>query len=289
MTLSSHSPAAILIRAAAIILMSGLVGATLVRISPGFGVDERLLDPRLAARTMEALEREHAAERNPLTFYVSFLGRVFRGDLGRSEVFGQPVALLIGERAPATIRTVAAGLTLAWLSAFSLAAAAALRRKAGTVLVAAAIGGVLLSVPSAVLATVCVVLRLPAAAAIAAVVFPRVFPNIYEQLRASLAKPHVIMARARGLSGVRVFLFHVVPAAVMPLFALAGVSLTLAFGAAIPIEALADSPGLGQLAWRAALGRDVPVLVGVTLLLATVTVSANAVADIAISRSEHPS
>jgi peptide/nickel transport system permease protein len=76
----------------------------------------------------------------------------------------------------------------------------------------------------------------------------------------------------------------------MPLVALAGVSVTLAFGASIPIEALSDSPGIGQLAWRAALGRDLPVLVTVTLLLTVVTVVANIIADIAMARAgSHPS
>jgi peptide/nickel transport system permease protein len=60
---------------------------------------------------------------------------------------------------------------------------------------------------------------------------------------------------------------------------------TLAFGASIPIEALSDSPGMGQLAWRAALGRDVPVLVTVTLLLTAVTVFSNVIADIAMARA----
>jgi peptide/nickel transport system permease protein len=66
--------------------------------------------------------------------------------------------------------------------------------------------------------------------------------------------------------------------------ALGGVSVTLAFGASIPIEALADSPGIGQLAWRAALGRDLPVLVGITLLLTAITIVANVLADIVLVR-----
>jgi peptide/nickel transport system permease protein len=144
------------------------------------------------------------------------------------------------------------------------------------------VNGVLLSIPSAVLATVCLLLSLPTATAIAAVAFPRVFPYLYEQFRANLAKPHVIMARARGLSPVRVFLFHVVPSALAPVVALSGVSVTLAFGASIPVEVLADSPGLGQLAWRAALGRDLPVLVMITLMLTAITVLANALAEIAV-------
>jgi peptide/nickel transport system permease protein len=147
-----------------------------------------------------------------------------------------------------------------------------------------ALSGALLSIPAAVVATICLLLRLSPATAIAAVVFPRIFPHAYEQLRASRAAPHVVMARARGLGATRLFLFHVVPPALMPLIALAGVSVTLAFGASIPVEALADVPGLGQLAWRAALGRDLPVLVAVTLLLTLFTVVANLLADLVLAR-----
>jgi peptide/nickel transport system permease protein len=67
------------------------------------------------------------------------------------------------------------------------------------------------------------------------------------------------------------------------LLALAGVSVSLAFSAAIPIEAVCDIPGVGQLAWQAALGRDLPILVTITLLLALITRAANAAADIAIA------
>jgi peptide/nickel transport system permease protein len=179
---------------------------------------------------------------------------------------------------------VIAGLGYGWTAAFLLATAATVRRRTATVLAAMTISGSLLSIPSAVLATVCLLLRLSPAIAIAAVVFPRIFPNAYELLRESLAAPHVVTARARGLPATRLFFFHVVPSALMPLIALGGVSVTLAFGASIPVEALADSPGIGQLAWQAALGRDLPVLVTVTLLLAVITVVANVLADLVLSR-----
>jgi ABC-type dipeptide/oligopeptide/nickel transport system permease component len=85
-----------------------------------------------------------------------------------------------------------------------------------------------------------------------------------------------------------VFLFHAVPTVLPPLLALAGVSAILGFSASIPIEALADSPGIGQLAWRAALGRDLPVLVSITLLLTAVAVLANMLADIVTGRLRRP-
>ena len=56
---------------------------------------------------------------------------------------------------------------------------------------------------------------------------------------------------------------------------------SIGFGAAIPIEALCDSPGLGQLAWQAALSRDLPLIVNVTLIVCLVMLAANSFADLA--------
>jgi peptide/nickel transport system permease protein len=265
-------------------LIAGLVGATIVRFAPGFALDERALDPRLSAHSLAAIEREHAPERNPLTFYIRFLRGLLHGDAGHSVVFAQPVWPLISERASLTFHTVLGGLGYGWSAAVLLATAATLSRRTATVLAAMTVSGSLLSIPSAVVATVCLLWRLSPSIAIAAVVFPRIFPNAYELLRESLAAPHVVTARARGLPGTRLFFFHVVPSTLMPLVALAGVSITLAFGASIPVEALADSPGIGQLAWRAALGRDLPVLVSITLLLTAITVVVNVVADLILAR-----
>ncbi len=224
-----------------------------------------------------------------MVFYAHFLAGLFHGEAGQSAVFGQPVRDLIRDRAGTTIVAVGAGLAVGWFAALLFGLAAALSRSAVAIWPAFALSGSLLSVPSAVLAMVCLLLGLAPAIAIAAVIFPRVFPHAYEQLRAGLAAPHVLMARASGISGARLLVFYVGPSTLMPLLALAGVSVTLAFGASIPIEAFSDSPGLGQLAWRAALGHDVPVLVTVTLLLAAVTISVNVLADIAMTHARNHS
>jgi peptide/nickel transport system permease protein len=280
--MSAGSSRVLVARGTAIIVISGLAGAALTRLAPGYGLDERVLDARLSPDSIAALRRHQEEDRNPFAFYLRFLRGIAGGDAGRSVVYGEPVNRLIAERAPTTVWTVSAGLVLGWIAAVGMAGASALLDRAPAVLAATAISGSLLSIPSAVLAIICLLFRLPPAAAIAAVILPRVFPHAYGQFRAGLLAPHVVMARARGVGRSRVFLFHVVPPLVMPLLALAGVSITLAFGASIPIEALADSPGLGQLAWSAALGRDLPVLVALTLLLTVVTVTGNVLADLVI-------
>jgi peptide/nickel transport system permease protein len=63
------------------------------------------------------------------------------------------------------------------------------------------------------------------------------------------------------------------------MLALAGVSVSIAFGAAIPVEALCDLPGIGQLAWKAATARDLPLLVAITFVVIVMTQVCNAVSD----------
>jgi peptide/nickel transport system permease protein len=61
---------------------------------------------------------------------------------------------------------------------------------------------------------------------------------------------------------------------------LAGVSVSLALAAAIPVEVLCDLPGIGQLAWKAALGRDLCLLVDLTMIVTLLTLLANSASDL---------
>ena len=265
------------------IVLAFLLSGSLLRFSPGWNVEETDLDPRFSAPTVNAVREERATDRGLFKFYSTYLGQVASGDFGISELFRRPVGELVAERAATTLRSVAAGLLAGWVLALVLATATSRDRTGVGIAGATSVSGALLSCPSGLLAVACLVLRLPPAFAITAVVFPRVFAHAHEQLRFQLRTSHVLMAKGRGISEFRLFIFHVVPGALPALIALAGASAPIAFGAAIPIESLADSPGLGQLAWRATLGRDMPLLVGLTLLLTLVSVTANLLADVTLA------
>ena len=98
------------------------------------------------------------------------------------------------------------------------------------------------------------------------------------------ARPHVIFGRARGVSSASRIPMVCVTCCCGSADRVAGVSITLALSASIPVEALADSPGIGHLAWKAALGRDLPVLVTITLLLTAITTLVNLCSDIVLLR-----
>lgn len=265
-------------------LLGGFLGMLLVRSAPGYGADERELDPRLAAESIAALRAERAARDGLITGYARYLAGLAQGDLGVSQSLGRPVAELLGERFPRTLGTMAAGLAGAWAAGLALALSTHFIRLPVYALAATLASGLFVCLPSAVLALACAFAGAPPAAVIAAVLFPRVFRYAQNLLERARASPHILLARAKGLNGARVFWRHVLPVAAPHLISLTGVTLSMAFAASIPVEVFCDSPGVGQLAWQAALGRDLPVLVNLTLLMAAVTLAANFVADMVLRR-----
>ena len=261
-------------------LVGGLLGATLVRMAPGFGVQESDLNAQLSAETRQALHQHDASESNVLSYYSHYLADLARGDLGFSRTMNRPVLELLRDRLPETLRSLAIGVGGGWLLGLALALPATWKRSPIYSTTAGLITGVFLCIPSAVLALLFLVVGSPGRIAIALIVFPKVFRFSRNLLINTYAMPHVLTAKARGLSSSRILGWHVLPNIAGPMLALAGVTVSIAFGAAIPVEVVCDYPGLGQLAWRAALARDVPLLVNLTLIIALVTVTANSFSDL---------
>jgi peptide/nickel transport system permease protein len=262
------------------VVIGGFLGATLVRIAPGFGVDEEELDARLSSQSIQALRETGANETNLLAFYVQYLNRLLHGDLGNSRTLHRPVLQLVAERLPETLKSVALGLALGWSAGFLLAVAIVMSRAWLLDLVSSLLVGVLLCLPAAVLALLFVLAQAPARLLLGLVVFPKIFRYSRNLLARSSALPHVLTARAKGLGNMRVLVWHILPTAAPQLLALLGVTVSVAFTAAIPMEALCDIPGIGQLAWKAALGRDVALLVNLTMIVTLVTLVANSASDV---------
>src|ERR1700733_2613359 len=110
---------------AATVLLGGLLSVALVRLAPGFDVDEQQLDPHLNSESIQALRQTRLEQHNIFRFYFHSLKRALHGDLGTSSSLGQPVSQLLRERAPTTLRLVGIGLLLSWAAAMALALSAA--------------------------------------------------------------------------------------------------------------------------------------------------------------------
>jgi peptide/nickel transport system permease protein len=262
------------------VLLGGLLSAFLVRLAPGFTVDEAQLDPRLNSDSIRALRESRLADRNILSFYFHSLDRALHGDLGTSISLGQPVTTLMRQRIPLTLRLVSIGVLLSWAAALALALSAALLRVPAYDVLNTIVSGAFLCIPAAVLALMSVLWNVPGSLAVALIVFPRVYRYARNLLAQAYSLPHIITARVKGLSELRILLWHVVPVVAPQLFAVAGVSVSIGIGAAIPVEALCGLAGVGQLAWQAALARDLPLLTNITILVTLVTLLANSGADV---------
>ncbi len=269
-----------LLRIVVTILLGGLVAATLVRFAPGFDSDEQLMDSRLSSESIQAIKQQRAAQHNVFKFYVGFLSSAARGDFGQSQTLDRPVRELIAERLPVTLKLMAYGLLVGWSLALLFAVTATMARIVAWDLTTTALAGLFLCIPSAVLALAFVFIRAPGFLALGMIVFSNVFRYWRNLLDKSYAMPHIITARAKGLGTFRILLWHVLPVSGAQLLAVAGVSVSVALGASIPVEALCGIPGIGQLAWQAALGRDLSLLVTLTLLVTIVTLVANTTSDL---------
>lgn len=96
-----------------------------------------------------------------------------------------------------------------------------------------------------------------------------------------LGQDFIRTARAKGASGPRVVLSHVVRNACTPIITLLGLSLPSLFSGAILIETVFNYPGIGLESFNAAVNRDYAVLLGITVVLGSLTVLGNLIADLA--------
>src|SRR5438309_2176567 len=171
---------------AATVLVGGLLATVVVLLAPGFDADEAQLDPPLSSKSIQALLQTRLDQHNIFRFYFHSLQRAAHGDLGTSISLGQPVSVLLRERAPLTLRLVGIGLLLSWAVAMALALSAAWLRVSAYDALTTAISGTFLCIPAAVLALLSVLWNMPGALAIGLIVFPRV----YRYARNLLAKAY---------------------------------------------------------------------------------------------------
>jgi peptide/nickel transport system permease protein len=231
--------------------------------------------------SIASIRQEHEDQQHVLRFYVTYLGRSLHGDFGTSSLFQQPIAQLIKDRWSVTVRNIGVGLVVAWTVTLAIALIAVTLQQKVLDVTLSTLWSAVLCLPAAVIALLVAIARWPASIAIAIAVLPALYRYTRNVLQNSWSQPWILGAFAKGIGPVRVVFSHVVPVAASELIALCGVSLTLAFSAAVPIEVLTDSPGVAQLAWQAAMGRDLPLVVTVTGLVAALSLSANGAATFA--------
>jgi peptide/nickel transport system permease protein len=258
-----------LLRIAAVLLVAS-TAMILVRYGPGFATDDRDLDPTASAETRTTLHNRNLAQGALLQYARNLVVGAFHGDFGQSRALDVPVRDLIAERGPVTLRILVVGTALAWLVGLSWAVALALVRAPFLAGASAFANACLLCLPTAAVAALLLNADWPAETVLAVALLPKIFQVCQGLLAQSVATGDVIAARARGIGSARILGCYILPRIAGPLLAWLAATAGLAVGAIVPIEVICDVPGLGQLAWKAALARDLPVLVVLTLLVALI-------------------
>ena len=115
--------------------------------------------------------------------------------------------------------------------------------------------------------------------------FAAVFAALYvRMIRASvteaLSEDYVRTARAKGMSEARVLRRHALRNAILPVVSMLGMDIGVAMGGALFVEQVYGLPGLGRLALRGLRGLDLPIILGVVLVLTTAIVLFNLVIDL---------
>jgi peptide/nickel transport system permease protein len=267
-----------LARTILIVFLVVLGSTILVRFAPGYLSDAREMDARYGGAARTELSAEAARSASLRQMLSTEMSAWSNGSLGLSRQYDVPVLELVLPRLAVTGGLMLRAIVFAW----TLALCASLLSGAGRnpSLLWQAPATLLLAVPTAAMATVCLLVGSGGPVLVMTLlVAARDFKFLDRLLRQAWRGPHLLQARAQGLTTLRLLRAHILPRIASQLLALATLSIVTALGALVPVEVIFSVPGLGQLAWNAAMNRDLPVLLAVTMIMAIAVTFAGLASD----------
>lgn len=92
---------------------------------------------------------------------------------------------------------------------------------------------------------------------------------------------YITTARAMGVPETRIRYRHALKNALLPIITLLGLSVPGLIGGSVIVEQLFSIPGMGLLFYEAVLARDYPLVMGITVIGAVLTLLGNLLADLA--------
>jgi len=287
----------------------------LMRAAPGDPLSRLSGDRPISPREVAVLRARYGLDQPIGTQLVSFVRGLVRGDLGTSIEYGRPVTALLAERLPASLLlggsvlllNFTVGLWLGvrqavrrgkredrWLTTASLAGYAMPSFWLGLVLAwlvsvkwrllpAAGMQDPLLSLDASVTTRVVDVAEHLVLPALTLSVVSIAATMRYQRtaMIEVLHLPFMTTARAKGLPEREVIWRHGWRNALFPVITLFGLWLPILVTGSVFVEAVFAWPGLGSLAAAAVWGRDYPVLMGASLLVACLVVLGGFLTDVA--------
>jgi peptide/nickel transport system permease protein len=294
-----------------ILLVWGVVTVTffLAHLAPGDPV-ELLSDPTMRAEDIAQLRERYGLDKPLPVQYLRWLGALASGDLGSSLVSQRPVADILAEAIPNTLRLTVLALVLHFTVGSLLAMAMATRPGRRWTMASDTLSLVLYSLPAFWLGLMLQfvfayqlrwlpsggvpAVSLTGMAAFAGELRHLALPvfvlglsgvaSVARTLRASivqvLAEDYIRTARAKGLPRRVIFWKHAFRPASVTLITMVGLGLPFLLGGAVATEVVFAWPGMGRVAVEAILTRDYPLILATTAMAAVVVVIGNLLADI---------
>ncbi|HWK43632.1 MAG TPA: ABC transporter permease [Stellaceae bacterium] len=280
-----------------------LLGFLLLQLAPGDPAAV-LAGPSASPDLVAAIRRDMGLDQPVWVQFLRYLGRVLRGDLGRSLISNKTVASELGNAIGPTIELMLACLVWSIPLGLTLGTLAAVRRGrlADRAIMAVAVAGV--SMPVFTVALVLIELLgvkfrlLPFIGrggplwtvdgllhvTLPAVALGFVFLGpVARMTRAAvldvLGADHVRTARAKGLTERAVVLRHGLRNALVPVVTLIGLQAGYLLGGAVITETIFAWPGIGRLAVGAILANDFPIAQGTIMVLSLSFILINLLVD----------
>lgn len=273
----------------------------LVHLVPGDPVEVMLGESATMADRAQ-LRAELGLDRPLPAQFADYLARLAHGDLGTSIHSQAPIAAMLAERIPATVRLALLALGLAVLAGVPLGIVAALAHRRwpdrlatlGALTLSAMphfwLGPLLMLVfalwlpwlpvsgmesPSSI-----VLPALTLACGLAAILTRMTRASLLEVLHEDFVRT----ARAKGLPERRVVLRHALRAALLPVVTIVGLQLGSLLAGAVITETVFGWEGVGRLLVESIEKRDYPVTQACVLVIALTYVLVNLATDLAYAR-----
>jgi peptide/nickel transport system permease protein len=288
-------------------VLVSILARSLIHFLPGDPVSlilgsETAVDPQVL-RTVKA---QLGLDRPLYVQVVSWVGGLFRLDLGQALSTGQPVRDVIAETLPRSLYIVVGGTLAGTLLGVPLGAIAALHRNRPLDWLASSVAALGISTPVFVVGTLLVLffgvqLRwFPASGYVGLFEDPSAFLRrltlpvatlgfgmlalVGRMTRSTmlevLGQDYVRTARAKGLNRRRVVYRHALANALVPVVALVGVELGTLLGRTVLVEFIFNWPGMATMLLRAVRFRDYALAQGIVLVISLVFIIVNLLADL---------
>lgn len=290
-----------------VIVLFGVMVVTfsIVHLVPGDPI-RIALGTRYTDEAYAALQAAAGLDRPLPVQFGSYVTSALTGDLGVSFRTGEPVAVSLTDRLPATISLAVVGLIIALAISLPLGTWAALHegKLSDAIIRISSQFGV--SVPDFWMGMLLITLfsatlgwfpssgyvpitedpgqwlqqvTLPGLTVglIAAAIMTRYIRAAVLEV-ASMA--YVRTARSKGLAPAVITTRHILRNALVPILTIAGIQLATILGGVIVVEVVFAWPGLGRLVFDAVASRDYPLIQGAVLLIAAMFLLVNLVVDV---------